>query len=77
MIGHSTTFIGTMVTFGSTECVAMYNYAGEAGDLSFSEGDVIGVTMAEGDWWEGTCRGNAGTFPANYVKKREAKLEVS
>ena len=54
----------------------MYNYTGEEGDLSFSEGDTISVTTAEGDWWEGSCRGETGPFPANYVKKKEAKDEV-
>ncbi|WAR02747.1 SH3Y1-like protein, partial [Mya arenaria] len=37
---------------------------------SFS-GDVISVltrTETQNDWWEGSCRGNTGIFPANYVK---------
>lgn len=57
-----------------SECVAVYNYAGEAGDLCFSEGDVIKVYKDEGEWWEGSCRGEQGLFPANYVKKRETEV---
>lgn len=55
------------------ECVALYNYTGEAGDLSFSEGDVIKVYEDEGEWWKGNCQGEQGLFPANYVKKRETE----
>lgn len=57
-----------------SECVAVYNYSGEAGDLCFSEGDVIKVYKDEGEWWEGSCRGEQGLFPANYVKKRETEV---
>ena len=57
-----------------SECIAVYSYSGEVGDLSFTEGDVIKVLKADGDWWEGTCKGERGLFPANYVKKKE--LEV-
>lgn len=57
-----------------SECVAVYNYTGEAGDLCFSEGDVIKVYKDEGEWWEGSCRGEQGLFPANYVKKRETEV---
>ncbi|EDO29744.1 predicted protein, partial [Nematostella vectensis] len=55
------------------ECVALYTYNGEEGDLSFKEGDVIGITKDEGEWWEGRLRENYGLFPANYVKKKEAE----
>ena len=53
------------------ECSALFDYAGPAGDLSFSEGDVIKITKKEGDWWEGYLRGECGFFPANYVKMKE------
>ena len=59
-----------------SECVALYNYTGEAGDLSFSEGDVIKVYEDEGEWWKGNCQGEQGLFPANYVKKRETEVHV-
>ena len=58
------------------ECIALYNYSGEAGDLSFSEGDVIKVHKDEGEWWEGSLRGGQGLFPANYVKKKETEVRV-
>ena len=59
-----------------SECVALYNYTGEVGDLSFSEGDVIKVHKDEGEWWEGSCRGEQGLFPANYVKKKETEVTL-
>ncbi|XP_048577434.1 intersectin-1 isoform X3 [Nematostella vectensis] len=59
------------------ECVALYTYNGEEGDLSFKEGDVIGITKDEGEWWEGRLRENYGLFPANYVKKKEAEVPVA
>lgn len=43
----------------------------EIGDLSFRTGDIIEVverTTSQNDWWTGTCRGQKGTFPANYVE---------
>ncbi|KAJ1957410.1 hypothetical protein GGI12_005033, partial [Dipsacomyces acuminosporus] len=52
--------------------VAMYDFAGEQeGDLSFTKGDLISVTKkteSQNDWWEGTCNGRSGQFPANYVR---------
>ena len=59
-----------------SECVALYNYTGEVGDLSFKEGDVINVHKDEGEWWEGSCKGEQGLFPANYVKKKEVEVCV-
>ena len=56
--------------------MALYNYTGEVGDLSFSEGDVIKVHKDEGEWWEGSCRGEQGLFPANYVKKKDTEVTV-
>ena len=60
----------------SPECVALYSYNGEAGDLSFQEGDVISITKSEGDWWEGTVNGQKGIFPANYVKMKETEVKI-
>ena len=56
------------------ECIALYTYNGQAGDLSFQEGDVISITKSDGDWWEGTLNGQKGIFPANYVKMKEAEV---
>ena len=58
------------------ECIALYSYAGVAGDLSFTEGDIIKVHKDEGDWWEGSCNGQEGLFPANYVKKKDTEVHV-
>ncbi|XP_013413935.1 intersectin-1 [Lingula anatina] len=56
--------------------VAMYNYiSGEAGDLSFNQGDIITITSKDGDWWTGTLNDKTGIFPANYVKKMESQGE--
>ncbi|CAB4002935.1 intersectin-1 isoform X1 [Paramuricea clavata] len=59
------------------ECIALYAYNGEAGDLSFQEGDGISITKSDGDWWEGTLNGRKGIFPANYVKMKEAEVQKS
>jgi hypothetical protein len=58
------------------ECIALYTYSGETGDLSFQEGDVISITKSDGDWWEGTVNGRKGIFPANYVKMKEAEVNT-
>ena len=56
--------------------MALYNYTGEVGDLSFSEGDVIKVHKDEGEWWEGSCRGEQGLFPAKKDKKKDTEVTV-
>ncbi|XP_023261088.1 rho guanine nucleotide exchange factor 7 [Seriola lalandi dorsalis] len=39
-------------------------------ELTFSKGDIIGVTrQEEGGWWEGTLNGRNGWFPSNYVRE--------
>mmetsp|Transcript_41276 Transcript_41276/g.95250 ORF Transcript_41276/g.95250 Transcript_41276/m.95250 type:complete len:392 (-) Transcript_41276:246-1421(-) len=38
-------------------------------DLAFAVGDIIIVTSKDDSgWWEGTCNGKSGQFPANYVE---------
>ena len=64
----------TLISFLVAECVALYDYTGEAGDLSFTAGDVIKVQKDEGEWWEGSCNGEEGLFPANYVKKKDVEV---
>lgn len=45
----------------------LYDYEAQAmGDLSFSAGDVIEVTVqgaSENEWWQGRLRGKTGQFP--------------
>ncbi|PVU90645.1 hypothetical protein BB559_000986 [Furculomyces boomerangus] len=52
--------------------VALFSFDGVApGDLSFKKGDTINITKStetQNDWWEGTCNGKSGQFPANYVR---------
>ncbi|XP_069567908.1 rho guanine nucleotide exchange factor 7b isoform X3 [Brachyistius frenatus] len=39
-------------------------------ELSFSKGDIIGVSRQEdGGWWEGSLNGKSGWFPSNYVRE--------
>eukprot|EP01100_Stratorugosa_tubuloviscum_P008835 TRINITY_DN368_c0_g1_i2.p1 TRINITY_DN368_c0_g1~~TRINITY_DN368_c0_g1_i2.p1 ORF type:complete len:466 (-),score=291.80 TRINITY_DN368_c0_g1_i2:170-1567(-) len=49
---------------------AVYDYAGEEGDLSFNEGDIISVidTSDPGGWWQGELNGAVGVFPSNFVE---------
>ncbi|KAI6159512.1 hypothetical protein EDD17DRAFT_1838155 [Pisolithus thermaeus] len=57
---------------GVTRAIALYNFhAVEAGDLTFSKGDVIVVTRksdSTDDWWTGKVNGKEGIFPANFVE---------
>lgn len=55
------------------EYVALYNYSGSAGDLSFKAGDVIDVMQMTGEWWTGTLGNRKGIFPANYVKRKQTR----
>jgi len=50
-------------------CKALYDCEAEGeGDLAFRAGDIISVTNKDDSgWWEGTCNGRSGQFPANYV----------
>jgi len=57
---------------GVARAIALYEFkAVEAGDLSFSRGDVIIVTRksdSTDDWWKGKLNGKEGIFPANFVE---------
>ncbi|KAG2109626.1 uncharacterized protein F5147DRAFT_691601 [Suillus discolor] len=57
---------------GVSRAIALYDFnAVEAGDLSFSKGDVILVTKksdSTDDWWTGKIGGKEGIFPANFVE---------
>jgi hypothetical protein len=58
------------------QCVALYSYTSTVPeDLTFSQGDVITIVKAEGDWWTGAKDGRIGIFPANYVKKMDAAVK--
>ena len=50
---------------------ALYDYEAQAvGDLSFSFGDVIEVTVqgaSENEWWQGRLRGKVGQFPGMFI----------
>mgnify|MGYP000821634298 CR=1 FL=1 len=49
---------------------ALYSFGGEQpGDLVFQKGDIIYVQKQDGSWWEGTCNGQYGPFPSNYVAR--------
>ncbi|XP_042177235.1 intersectin-2-like [Oncorhynchus tshawytscha] len=57
------------------EFVALFTYESpEAGDLTFSEGDVVMVTEQEGEWWRGCIGNRTGVFPSNYVKPMEPEI---
>ena len=50
---------------------ATFDFQGEGDQLTFSAGEVIEVTQqgAEGEWWEGSCRGVTGWFPSNFCSE--------
>ncbi|XP_010777464.1 rho guanine nucleotide exchange factor 7-like [Notothenia coriiceps] len=42
-------------------------------ELSFSKGDIVSVIRQDdGGWWEGSCNGQSGWFPSNYVRELKA-----
>ncbi|KAG7891300.1 hypothetical protein KL905_004340 [Ogataea polymorpha] len=49
--------------------VAEYDYdATEDNEISFKEQDIITeIEQVDEDWWLGSCNGERGLFPANYV----------
>jgi hypothetical protein len=60
-----------------SEFVALFTYESpEAGDLTFSEGDVVMVTEQEGEWWRGCIGNRTGVFPSNYVKPMEPEVSI-
>ncbi|XP_066518457.1 SH3 domain-containing protein 19 [Hoplias malabaricus] len=57
-------------TVRGPRCVARFDFEGEQSDeLSFSEGDVIGLKEYLGEEWaQGELRGKLGIFPLNFVE---------
>jgi hypothetical protein len=48
---------------------ALYPYAGGEGQLQFEPGAIIDIESEQSaEWWIGTCNGQRGVFPANYVQ---------
>eukprot|EP01147_Barroeca_monosierra_P000895 gene895-4158_t len=49
---------------------ALYDYqAEEEGEISFDPGDLIeDIEQIDEGWWQGSCHGQFGLFPANYVE---------
>jgi son of sevenless-like protein len=46
--------------------------------LAFRQGDVIQVVAKlETGWWDGSCRGNRGWFPSQFVTEMETEKEGS
>ena len=56
---------------GLFQAKALYDCDAEGpADLALKAGDIITVTKTDGSgWWEGTCKGKRGQFPANYIEK--------
>ncbi|KAK7684998.1 hypothetical protein QCA50_011833 [Cerrena zonata] len=57
---------------GIARAIALFDFkAVQAGDLSFTKGEVITVTEKSDNtdtWWKGKVNGREGSFPANYVE---------
>ncbi|KAM8898184.1 uncharacterized protein AB9W97_009223 isoform 2-T2 [Spinachia spinachia] len=51
-------------------CVALFDYEGEEEDeLTFSQGDIIGLLQLVGaEWGRGQIHGRVGVFPLNFVE---------
>ena len=54
--------------------IALYDYHGIEGDLSFTQGDLITVVSVEQDWMTGVLNNVQGTFPSNYVEPYKVGL---
>ena len=69
----STTAVAADTYNGDVEYyIAAYPYEStEAGDLTFSAGEMVMVIKKEGDWWTGTISNRTGMFPSNYVQKAD------
>jgi len=54
--------------------IALYDYqAGDEDEISFDPDDVItNLEFIDEGWWRGTCHGQHGLFPANYVELQDA-----
>jgi amphiphysin len=56
---------------------ALYDYEAQAeGDLSFSAGDIIEITLkgaTENEWWQGKLRGKSGQFPGKNLQDTRHK----
>ena len=70
--------VGHLAQQPQRHAVALHDYPaagtdGAEGDLHLSEGDVVVVTDASGEWWRGYVqsdpRATPGTFPSNFVKE--------
>lgn len=49
--------------------VALFDYQSEfESDLSFKQGDMLELSLREGDWWEAKIGNKEGWIPANYVE---------
>ncbi|KAM3927499.1 src substrate cortactin-like [Leptodactylus fuscus] len=50
--------------------IALYDYEGGGDDeISFEPQDLItDIEMIDEGWWSGSCKGQRGLFPANYVE---------
>ncbi|CAD6192530.1 unnamed protein product [Caenorhabditis auriculariae] len=57
---------------GGLSAVALYDYQKQDDDeISFEPDDVItNIEQIDAGWWRGTCNGQHGLFPANYVELR-------
>ncbi len=54
----------------SLTAVALYDYrATDVDEISFDPEDVItNIVQVDEGWWQGSCHGRFGLFPANYVQ---------
>lgn len=52
---------------------AVYDYqAADDDEITFDPEEIItDVEFIDDGWWQGTCRGKTGLFPANYVELNE------
>lgn len=57
---------------GKLTAIALYDYqAADSDEISFDPNDVItDIVQVDEGWWQGSCKGNFGLFPANYVELR-------
>lgn len=64
---------------GGIRAVVQYDYEkAEDNELELHEGDVVtNIELVDDDWWLGTCNGETGLFPSNYVERTEDEAEAA
>lgn len=73
MVDLEKKFVNVNTNSGGVTAIALYDYqANDNDEISFDPQDVItDIVQVDDGWWQGSCKGKFGLFPANYVELRQ------